>query len=299
MANAAGVAVGIHRLCINEAERLRDEEAVRRHQRSIVTIYQRRAQQAPNDAHALNDYAWETIESPARQPADVPIALEMATKACELSDYKNPKFVDTLAKAAALSGDPEKAKTNFERAISLWDEQLSADPKHRQLRVEAALQRVRFGEFLAGRADRETARALFEHALESFEILATEYSDDKYYAEWMLWLNGRLAFLFEEMNEPVLAERHHREVLNVYDTRIKPPTSSLVELVRRAVTSDSRREEYAQRLTKYEKQKNEDVGSVKVEKPDAATASLAPADPPTDPTAEKKVEIEDPLLFDD
>jgi tetratricopeptide (TPR) repeat protein len=223
----------------------------------------------------------------------------MATKSCELTNYKEPQFVDTLAQTASLARNAGVAKTNFERAVALRDKLLTADPQHRQNRVEAALQRVRFADHLAKNDDRPTARELYEYALASFDKLAEEFPDDKYYAEWMLWLNGRLGFLFEELNDLTLAERHHREVLNIYDTRIKPLSTSVFDTIREVVSSDSRRAEYAARLAKFQKPVEGDADQLAHRAGDgAASASTWPDKQPSGTSAEK-VEVEDPLLFDD
>jgi serine/threonine protein kinase len=53
----------------------------------------------------LNAHAWRQATHPAAEVRDGPRAIENATKACELSDWKNPEHVDTLAAAYAEVGD--------------------------------------------------------------------------------------------------------------------------------------------------------------------------------------------------
>lgn len=60
-------------------------------------------------ARLLNDMAWEMTRFP-REIADlVPRAVKLATKACELSSYKNATFVQTLAEACDAAGDKDGA----------------------------------------------------------------------------------------------------------------------------------------------------------------------------------------------
>jgi serine/threonine protein kinase/tetratricopeptide (TPR) repeat protein len=74
------------------------------------------ASAAPDDenqhrmyARLLNDIAWEMTRYP-RDPTDfVPRAVKLATKACELSAYKNAAFVRTLAEACEAAGDQDGA----------------------------------------------------------------------------------------------------------------------------------------------------------------------------------------------
>ncbi|HEX3601877.1 MAG TPA: serine/threonine-protein kinase, partial [Lacipirellulaceae bacterium] len=74
------------------------------------------ASAAPDDesqhrmyARLLDDIAREMIRYP-RAPTDfVPRAVKLATKACELSSYKNAAFVRTLAEACEVAGDKDGA----------------------------------------------------------------------------------------------------------------------------------------------------------------------------------------------
>jgi tetratricopeptide (TPR) repeat protein len=74
------------------------------------------ASAAPDDenqhrmyARLLNDIAWEMTRFP-RDPTDfVPRAVKLATKACELSSYKNATFLRTLAEACEIAGDQDGA----------------------------------------------------------------------------------------------------------------------------------------------------------------------------------------------
>ncbi len=60
-------------------------------------------------ARLLNDMAWEMTRFPRNQTDFVPRAVKLATKACELSSYKNAAFVRTLAEACDAAGDKDAA----------------------------------------------------------------------------------------------------------------------------------------------------------------------------------------------
>ncbi|QEL14724.1 tetratricopeptide repeat protein [Limnoglobus roseus] len=75
----------------------------------------------PADAGTLNQLAWVWATS---QKADVrnPVqAKELATRACELTDWLQAGFLDTLAVACAALGDTPAAAAWMEKAIELDD----------------------------------------------------------------------------------------------------------------------------------------------------------------------------------
>jgi len=68
---------------------------------------------------AHNNKAWLLATCPDEQFRDGALAVEHATKACELTDWENAGFVDTLAAAYAESGDFESAAEWQQRAIDI------------------------------------------------------------------------------------------------------------------------------------------------------------------------------------
>jgi membrane associated rhomboid family serine protease/Tfp pilus assembly protein PilF len=75
----------------------------------------------PRAQEAYNDLAWAlaTTEPPAMR--DGRRAVELALRACELSQWKTPAYIDTLAAAYARNGD-------FFKAVE-WQRKAMADPK--------------------------------------------------------------------------------------------------------------------------------------------------------------------------
>jgi tetratricopeptide (TPR) repeat protein len=76
----------------------------------------------PNFALAYNNRAWIRATCPEARHRDGPTALEDARRACELSNWRQPHFLDTLAGAYAELGD-------FDQAVAY---QLKAQPLFRE-----------------------------------------------------------------------------------------------------------------------------------------------------------------------
>jgi Tfp pilus assembly protein PilF len=73
----------------------------------------------PDYTDALNNLAWllATSENPSYEnPA---MAIELAKRACELTNFKNPSMLDTLAAAYAADGNFDEAVKTAQQAINI------------------------------------------------------------------------------------------------------------------------------------------------------------------------------------
>ena len=73
----------------------------------------------PNYAEAYKNRAWIWAACPSELVRDGKRAIESATRGCELTDWKEPIYLDTLAASYAEAGDFDAAATTQARAIDL------------------------------------------------------------------------------------------------------------------------------------------------------------------------------------
>jgi tetratricopeptide (TPR) repeat protein len=73
------------------------------------------------DTGVLNNLAWVLATSPDDAVRDGKRAIELATKACELEDYKQAHILSTLAAAYAETGDFENARKWSQKAVDMKD----------------------------------------------------------------------------------------------------------------------------------------------------------------------------------
>ena len=85
----------------------------------------------PTDAQAYNSLAWlfATAKVPGFRKGEK--ALVLARKACELSEWKNPEYLDTLAASYARVGDFDNATKWQEKALQIFKEDKKTEAQKR------------------------------------------------------------------------------------------------------------------------------------------------------------------------
>jgi tetratricopeptide (TPR) repeat protein len=89
--------------------------------------YERAIELAPEDDTILNNFSWVLATSPHDELRNGTRALELAEKACEVTDYEEPHILSTLAAAHAELGDFEKAREWSAKAVEIGEQQAEAE----------------------------------------------------------------------------------------------------------------------------------------------------------------------------
>ena len=86
-----------------------------------IADYEAALKLQPEESGLLNNLAWVLATSPKDKVRDGKRAIELATKACELTDYKEAHILSTLASGYAEEGDFESAKKWSAKAVELGE----------------------------------------------------------------------------------------------------------------------------------------------------------------------------------
>ena len=91
-------------------------------QREAIADYNSALEREPANSGVLNNLAWVLATSPDASLRDGRRAIELATKACELTDYRAAHILSTLAAGYAEVGDFATAQRWSGKAVELGDE---------------------------------------------------------------------------------------------------------------------------------------------------------------------------------
>ncbi|MEQ8787127.1 MAG: tetratricopeptide repeat protein [Pirellulaceae bacterium] len=90
-------------------------------QAEAIEDFERVLKAEPDNSGTLNNLAWVLATSPDEKLRDGQRSIELAKKACELTEYKAAHILSTLASGYAETGDFENAKKWSKKAVELGE----------------------------------------------------------------------------------------------------------------------------------------------------------------------------------
>ena len=138
-------------------------------------LFRSLALEADNNG-VLNNLAWLLATSPDDELRDGKRAIELATKACEKTEWKQAHIISTLAAGYAETGDFEKAREFSRKAVETGDP--SAEVKEQLASELASYEKEK-----PWRERQEVEEAALDGAKEALAIEAPIEDDDEEPAE--------------------------------------------------------------------------------------------------------------------
>jgi tetratricopeptide (TPR) repeat protein len=103
-----------------------------------IADFDKAIEASDDDEGLYNNFAWVLATSPDDALRDGKRALELATKAAELTGYETPHVLSTLAAAYAESGDFETAKKWSAKAVEISQKKIeTAESDAERTRLKA------------------------------------------------------------------------------------------------------------------------------------------------------------------
>ena len=95
--------------------------------------------QTPDDADFLNTVAWIRATSPLEDIRNIPEAIDMATRACQITKYSQAGCMDALGTALAQQGQFDQAIEITRKALAISTQNPQLEAFNEELEKHVAL----------------------------------------------------------------------------------------------------------------------------------------------------------------
>jgi tetratricopeptide (TPR) repeat protein len=109
-----------------------------------IELYEQALELDPSLPMAYNNLSWELVTCPVENLREPRRAIELGTKACELTEWHKASCIDTLAAAYAACGEFERAIELQKKAIEIIDDERASNSKGCLTRLEQYRNREAF-----------------------------------------------------------------------------------------------------------------------------------------------------------
>ncbi len=131
----AWLSVGEHQKAVEDYERVLESH------NTLQELVKESGGELPDDEHTLNNFAWLLATSTIDELRDGQRAVELATRAAEVTEYKEAYILSTLASGYAETGDFETAIKWMTKAIEINEEEIAKKETEQNLKRRDSLQK--------------------------------------------------------------------------------------------------------------------------------------------------------------
>jgi tetratricopeptide (TPR) repeat protein len=190
----------------------------------------------PKYAEAYNTLAWVLAKCQDSAVRDASRAIELATKACELTEWKLPGYVETLVVAHTEAGRLDGAVNSQKKAMELREALAKAAPNDATARRELAISCDKLGDLYLRQGAAGDAQKSYQKGLGLRETLAKAHGEDRQSQRDLSVSFYKMAQAYERAGDLVQAREWDEKMLAI-DRQLSEQTPKDAS-ARREVASD-------------------------------------------------------------
>jgi tetratricopeptide (TPR) repeat protein len=165
----------------------------------------------------LDYMADRLITSSHKEIRDPERAVELATKACELTQFTDPKYIRTLARACAEAGNTTAARRHFKQSIALNEKLYEQSPEDQKCATDAISSRMAYAKFLASLGKNGEVAQQVEKAADIIETFLRDKPNDPKIRKGIAAQYLQLATFLRDTRQHSEARKQHEKAVAIYE----------------------------------------------------------------------------------